>query len=50
MRIDSLIDTGLHEAIDQLQLDLNRLHNLILDRYFTSAHLRFTPTDPACAL
>ena len=50
VRIDSLIDTGLHEAIDQLQLDLNRLHNLIQDRYFTSADLRSTPTDPACAL
>jgi len=50
VRIDNLIDSGLHEAIDHLQQDLNSLHNLIQDRYFTSADLRFTPTDPACAL
>jgi len=50
VRIDNLIDSGLHEAIDHLQQDLNNLHNLIQDRYFTSADLRFTPTDPACAL
>ena len=50
VRIDNLIDAGLHEAIDQLQQDLNQLHNLIQTRYFTSADLRSTPTDPACAL
>ena len=50
VRIDSLIDSGLHEAIDQLQQDLNRLHSLIQNRYFTSADLRSTPADPACAL
>ena len=50
VRIDNLIDSGLHEAIDHLQQDLNSLHKLIQDRYFTSADLRFTPTDPACAL
>ena len=50
VRIDSLIATGLHEATDQLQRDLNQLHELIQNRYFTSADLRSTPTDPACAL
>ena len=29
VRIDNLIEAGLHEAIDQLQQDLNQLHNLI---------------------
>ncbi|MEB3331848.1 MAG: alpha-E domain-containing protein [Synechococcaceae cyanobacterium] len=33
-RIDELVASGLHEAIDQLQQDLNRLHLLIEDRYF----------------
>ena len=50
MRIDNLIEAGLHEAIDQLQQDLNQLHNLIHARYFTSADLRSIPTDPACVL
>ena len=50
VRIDNLIEAGLHEAIDQLQQDLNQLHNLIQTRYFTSAELRSTPTDHACAL
>ena len=50
VRIDNLIEAGLHEAIDQLQQDLNQLHSLIQTRYFTSAYLRSTPTDPACAL
>ena len=50
VRIDSLIATGLHEATDQLQRDLNQLHELIQNRYFTSADLRSTPTDPACVL
>ena len=50
VRIDNLIEAGLHEAIDQLQQDLNQLHNLINTRYFTNADLRSIPTDPACVL
>ena len=50
VRIDNLIEAGLHEAIDQLQQDLNQLHNLIQTRYFTSTDLRSIPTDPACVL
>ena len=50
VRIDTLIATGLHEATDQLQRDLNRLHELIQQRYFTSADLRSTSVDTACAL
>ena len=50
VRIDNLIESGLHQAIDQLQQDLNQLHTLIQARYFTSADLRSTPADPACAL
>ena len=50
VRIDNLIEAGLHEAIDQLQQDLNQLHNLIQTRYFTNADPRSTPTDPACVL
>ena len=45
VRIDALIGAGLHEAIDQLQQDLNRLHNLIHDRYFTSPEATATPSD-----
>jgi uncharacterized alpha-E superfamily protein len=33
-RIDELVATGLHEAIDHFQSDLNRLHTLIEARYF----------------
>ena len=33
-RIEDLISGGLHEAIDQLQQDLNQLHTLIEQRYF----------------
>ncbi len=50
VRIDALIKSGLHEAIDQLQQDLNRLHSLIQARYFTITDLPTAPTDPACAL
>ena len=50
VRIDNLIESGLHEAIDQLQQDLNRLHGLIQELYFTRTDLRSNPTDPACAL
>ncbi|MEB3263676.1 MAG: alpha-E domain-containing protein [Synechococcus sp.] len=44
-QIDSLIATGLHEAIDALQSDLNQLHDLIHTRYFVVS----TPNDPECA-
>jgi uncharacterized alpha-E superfamily protein len=33
-RIEELITNGLHEAIDHLQQDLNKLHTLIEQRYF----------------
>ncbi|MFM7313928.1 MAG: alpha-E domain-containing protein [Cyanobium sp.] len=36
-RIDELVAAGLHEAIDDLQQDLNRLHDLIEERYFITA-------------
>ena len=50
VRIDALIERGLHEAIDQLQSDLNRLHGLIHRCYFTTTDLGSIPTDPSCAL
>ena len=34
VRIDNLIKDGLHEAIDSLQVDLNKLHDLIHKIYF----------------
>ncbi len=40
-RIDELIAGGLHESIDDLQSDLNRLHDLVEQRYFIA--------DSACA-
>jgi uncharacterized alpha-E superfamily protein len=62
-RIEELIAVGLHEAIDQLQQDFNRLHGLIEQRYFITsgsgnggsgnpqpdATTTPPPTDPACA-
>ena len=33
---DHLIKKGLHEAIDNLQIDLNKLHDLIHGIYFTN--------------
>ncbi|QEY32629.1 alpha-E domain-containing protein [Synechococcus sp. RSCCF101] len=50
VRIDELIHQGLHEAIDQLQSDLNRLHGLIHERYFITSSPGSTTTDPACML
>ena len=50
VRIDALIKRGLHEAIDQLQTDLNQLHQLIHNRYFTTTDFGSVPTDPSCAL
>ena len=49
VRIDALIDTGLHEAIDQLQRDLNQLHDLIQARYFTTSDLPDTPHESPLA-
>jgi len=34
VRIDHLIKNGLHEAIDSLQIDLNKLNDLIHSFYF----------------
>jgi uncharacterized alpha-E superfamily protein len=48
--IDALISNGLHEAIDHLQSDLNRLHSLIETRYFMTSSGGATETEPACAL
>lgn len=48
--IDDLIAGGLHEAIDALQGDLNRLHELIELRYLTPANIHPPSTDPACVL
>ena len=50
VRIDALIERGLHEAIDQLQSDLNQLHGLIHRCYFTTTDFGSIPTDPSCAL
>ncbi|SBO44179.1 alpha-E domain-containing protein [Cyanobium sp. NIES-981] len=47
-RINDLIAVGLHEAIDALQSDLNRLHNLIEQRYFVAPTLESQSADPAC--
>ncbi|MCX5967249.1 MAG: alpha-E domain-containing protein [Cyanobacteria bacterium] len=47
-RIDELIANGLHEAIDHLQQDLNRLHDLIEARYFISANSATSGTEPEC--
>jgi len=53
--IDELIAGGLHEAIDDLQSDLNRLHDLIHDRYFVitassgSSDPTGAPAAPAAA-
>lgn len=56
-RIEDLIASGLHESIDALQSDLNRLHELIERRYFIAAGsadaaITFHPasSDPACVL
>ena len=45
IRIDDVIAGGLHEAIDGLQQDLNRLHGLIEQRFFTA-----NPLPPAANL
>jgi uncharacterized alpha-E superfamily protein len=48
-RIEELIASGLHEAIDRLQQDLNRLHDLIEERYFSVPTTSSTSPEPACA-
>jgi uncharacterized alpha-E superfamily protein len=56
-RIEELVAGGLHEAVDGLQQDLNRLHELIEQRYFIAPTASLplptpgssTSTDPACA-
>ena len=49
-RIDELISSGLHETIDRLQQDLNRLHELIEERYFIASVAEPNPPEPRCAL
>jgi uncharacterized alpha-E superfamily protein len=49
-RIEDLIAGGLHEAIDALQSDLNSMHELIEQRFFTAATHNPTNADPACVL
>ncbi|NDC14979.1 MAG: alpha-E domain-containing protein [Synechococcaceae bacterium WB9_2_170] len=50
--IDALIAGGLHEAIDELQSDFNRLHELIEQRYFIAANIAAnnvtTSAEPPC--
>ena len=48
-RIPELIEGVLHEAIDALQRDLNRLHDLIERRYFIAPVTTTSSSDPACA-
>jgi len=33
-KIEDIINDGLHEAIDSLQIDLNKLNDLIQEKYF----------------
>jgi uncharacterized alpha-E superfamily protein len=47
--IDDLIASGLHEAIDGFQSDLNRLHILIEERYFVAASLSSDSPDASPA-
>jgi uncharacterized alpha-E superfamily protein len=48
--IEDLIAGGLHEAIDALQSDLNSMHELIEQRFFTATTHNPTNADPACVL
>jgi uncharacterized alpha-E superfamily protein len=47
-RIDELVATGLHEAIDNFQSDLNRLHELIEARYFIAPAGASASQEAAC--
>jgi uncharacterized alpha-E superfamily protein len=49
-RIDELISSGLHEAIDRVQQDFNSLHDLIEARYFITSSSTPPHPEPACAL
>jgi uncharacterized alpha-E superfamily protein len=50
-RIEELVAHGLHEAIDQLQQDFNRMHRLIEQRYFIAASSGDSQdsAEPSCA-
>ena len=39
VRIENIMEKGLHEAIDHLQIDLNKLHKLIHNKYFSNQKL-----------
>jgi uncharacterized alpha-E superfamily protein len=47
--IEELIEGGLHQAIDALQQDFNRLHDLIERRYFIAPVAPTSSPEPACA-
>jgi len=47
-RIDELVASGLHEAIDHFQASLNRLHELIEARYFIAPTSSTSSHEPAC--
>ena len=47
-RIDELVATGLHEAIDNFQSDLNRLHSLVEARYFIAPPSSTSGQEAAC--
>jgi uncharacterized alpha-E superfamily protein len=46
VRIDELVNRGLHEAIDHFQTELNTLHERIEERYFVTSHP--VPGPAAC--
>ena len=46
VRIDHLIKNGLHEAIDSLQIDLNKLHDIIHSFYFINEKVFDTYSSP----
>ena len=49
--IEELVAHGLHESIDQLQQDFNRMHRLIEKRYFIAANNDESQaqSEPSCA-
>jgi uncharacterized alpha-E superfamily protein len=47
-RIDELVATGLHEAIDSCQSSLNRLHELIEARYFIAPPSTTSSPEQEC--
>jgi uncharacterized alpha-E superfamily protein len=46
--IDTLVNSGLHESIDDLQSDFNRLHELIEQRYFVAANIAPSSAELPC--